>query len=118
MTSHPTLLLTPHPTHTRQANLLGSSLGIYLARSLTLAHRERSQLRQLYRPVRLPPIAVRPSAAFDGLPEPDSDDDSEAGLDRLDLEGGRRRSEVWDDGEDGIFGLGDEDDEDGGGGGR
>lgn len=46
------------------------------------------------------------------MAEEDSDADSdEAEMDRRDLESGRRRSEVWDDREEGIFGLGEDEDE-------
>lgn len=112
-----------------QANLLGSSLGIFLARRLTQHHRRQAEIRRLYQPVQL---------GSDELPDSDdSDDDEGEGLMRgeaSEMEEGRGRAEAqlglearrgskrqarvednpWDmDDGDSLFGVGeDEDDSD------
>ena len=111
---------------TLQANLLGSSLGIFIARRLTQYHRRQAEIRRLYQPVHL-------STGLDDLPDSDSDDDEgdeligqaemEEGRGRAEAQlgldprrGSRRQAKVEDnpwemDDTDSLFGVGEDDDE-------
>lgn len=119
-----------------QANLLGSLLGIYLARRLTLHYRQQAEIRRLYQPVHIG------SSGLDSLPDDsDSDDDDDEGLGgrggaEAEMEEGRQRAEgalglpgadesrrgtkrtariednPWDDDAQSLFGVGEADDDD------
>ena len=101
-----------------QANLFGTTLGIYLARTLTVAHRRSVELRRLYQPL---------DFNMDELVDSDADSDrgvesSAQGLSQIERGSGRAEAAIvgngngktkdsmenpWDDGEGEIFGLGD-----------
>ncbi|ORY40074.1 hypothetical protein BCR35DRAFT_311428 [Leucosporidium creatinivorum] len=116
------------------ANLLGSTLGIYLAHRLSLHHRRQAEIRRLYQPVLL-------SSSPPGSDSDDSEGEGEelGALGAEEMEEGRVRAEgqfglpgmvegegerrasrkvarvednPWDEDEESLFGVGEDEDED------
>lgn len=102
-----------------QANIIGSTLGIFLARSLTLSHRRHVALQRLYQPLDLTALDDSDDGESEPGEAPPPNGEIGEGVGRAEAaltatrSGKKVRIEEnpWDDGEGEIFGLGDSDDE-------
>lgn len=101
-----------------QANLLGTGLGVSLARSLSLSHRRSQELRRIYQPITLSAVDEEESSDGDvGEAEEREMEEGRLGS-RAEAQlgssgrGKKVEENVWDaEDEDEIFGLGDDGDD-------